>query len=70
MLFDPKFITTIDFKTACLFVNKHHRHNKAPQGHKVSFGLFVLGALRGVVMVGRPISRFLDPKWVLKKSEI
>ena len=66
MLFDPKFITTIDFKMACSFVNKHHRHNKAPQGHKVSFGLFILGILRGVVIIGRPISRFLDDGYTLE----
>lgn len=53
-------ITTIDFAAACAFINRHHRHNSAPQGHKKSFGLWVNGALRGVAVIGRPVGRHLD----------
>jgi len=42
------------------FVNKHHRHNVAPVGHKYSIGLNDGEKLIGVVIVGRPIARLND----------
>jgi len=53
-------IVPITFREACQFVTLHHRHNKAPQGHKFSIGLKFIGSLFGVAMVGRPIARALD----------
>lgn len=53
-------VRQIDFATACYFVNKHHRHNKAPIGHKFSLGCFIGSELVGVSMCGRPVSRHLD----------
>lgn len=54
-------IKPISFREAKDFVNAHHRHNVAPQGHKFSIGLVdELGALVGVAMVGRPVARMLD----------
>lgn len=50
----------ISLREARAFVGQHHRHHRAPQG-----GLFALGAndgaeVVGVVIVGRPVSRFLQ----------
>jgi len=50
----------ITLKEARQFVDNFHRHNKAPQG-----GLFAIGVsdgdrLIGVVIVGRPVARFID----------
>lgn len=53
-------IVPITFKEACRFVALHHRHNKAPTGHKFSVGLTDGMTLIGVAMAGRPISRILD----------
>ena len=51
----------ITFKAACAFVAEHHRHNKPPRGHKFSIGVCDdEGELRGVAMIGRPVSRHLD----------
>jgi len=55
-----KLITTIAFAEACSFVNKYHRHLRAPQGHKKSFALWIDNVLRGVIMIGRPTGRRLD----------
>jgi hypothetical protein len=41
------------------FVAEHHRHNEPPVGHKFSIGLSN-GALRGVVIAGRPVGRGND----------
>ena len=49
-----------DFRTACDFVSQNHRHNKAPIGHKFSIACYDGERLCGVVMVGRPVGRYLD----------
>lgn len=55
----------ISFKKACDFVNTIHRHHKAPQGHKFSISLVNENEeVLGVVMVGRPLSRYLDTGYI------
>lgn len=49
-----------DFETAREFVRLNHRHNKPPVGHKFSVACYDGSHLCGVVMVGRPIGRYLD----------
>lgn len=49
-----------DFRTACQFVAEHHRHRKPPAGHKFSIACYDGERLCGVVMAGRPVSRYLD----------
>jgi len=46
-------IVPIDFREACLFVESHHRHHKAPIGHKFSIGLSSDGEIVGVAIIGR-----------------
>lgn len=55
-------IVPITFSDACDFVRQHHRHHRAPVGHKFSIGLANGGVLCGVAIVGRPVSRVLDDK--------
>lgn len=51
----------VTFKAACDFVKNLHRHHKPPVGHKFSISCVdENGAIRGVVMVGRPVARALD----------
>lgn len=46
------------FVTACDFVNQHHRHLKAPRGHKFSIAYYGNGSqILGVVIAGRPVNR-------------
>lgn len=59
-------IVPISFAAACAFVNQHHRHHRAPQGHKFSLGLSEQDNIVGVAMVGRPVSRHLDDGWTLE----
>lgn len=56
-------IVPVTLREAKAFVERHHRHHKAPQG-----GLFAIGAAKdgeivGVVIVGRPVARMLDDGW-------
>lgn len=53
-------IRPITFRQACAFVTAFHRHNKAPQGHKFSVGIYIDNVLVGVGMAGRPIARAFD----------
>lgn len=50
----------ITLEEAKVFVNKHHRHNIAPVGHKYSIGLNDGNKVIGVAIVGRPIARYND----------
>lgn len=42
------------------FVIQYHRHHDRVVGHKWSLGAYKNGKLCGVVIVGRPVSRYLD----------
>ncbi|WP_342505884.1 XF1762 family protein [Sporosarcina sp. FSL K6-2383] len=53
-------VKPISFKSAKEFVTKHHRHHKAPQGHKYSIALTDGDSVIGVAIAGRPVSRHLD----------
>ena len=59
-------IQPIDFSEAKVFINKYHRHNVSPIGHKFSIGLNDGEGVIGVVMVGRPIARFNQDGWTLE----
>lgn len=54
-------LSPCSFDQACAFIAAHHRHLPPPQGHKFSVAVEdAEGRLRGVVTVGRPVSRWLD----------
>lgn len=60
-------IVPIRFDEAAAFLAKHHRHHKMITGHKYSIAVADdLNAVRGVVTVGRPVSRRLDNGWTLE----
>lgn len=52
------------------FVNLFHRHHKAVVGHKFSIGCSENGQLVGVVIVGRPVSRYLDDGKTLEVNRL
>src|SRR5699024_3283640 len=53
-------LVPISLKQANTFVAAHHRHHKPVTGHKFSIGCEAEGQLVGVVIAGRPVSRYLD----------
>ena len=54
-------IVPVSFTAACEFVEQWHRHHSPPVGHKFSLGVADgKGVLRGVAIVGRPVSRHFD----------
>jgi hypothetical protein len=50
----------ISYAQACKFIDKEHRHHKAPQGHKVSIAALQDDKIVGVVVFGRPVARGFD----------
>jgi hypothetical protein len=47
----------ITLKEARIFVTRHHRHHRAPQGGLFAIGAAVGDEVRAVVIVGRPVGR-------------
>jgi hypothetical protein len=57
-------------KDANAYVTRLHRHSAAVVGHKFSLGAWLDGALVGVAIVGRPISRMLDDGKTLEVTRV
>jgi hypothetical protein len=52
------------------YVKQRHRHHKPVVGHKFSIGCEVDGELAGVVIAGRPVSRYLDDGRTLEVTRL
>jgi hypothetical protein len=64
-------VVPCDFDEACVFVARHHRHHKPPVGHKFSIAAAdEAGLIRGVCIVGRPVSRILDDGMTLEVTRL
>ena len=50
--------------------DSHHRHHKPVIGHKFSIGCEQDGTLVGVVITGRPVSRYLDNGLTLEVTRL
>lgn len=61
---------TISLADANGFVGKWHRHHIPVVGHKFSIGAVKSGALVGVVIVGRPVSRMRDDGYTLEVTRL
>ena len=53
-------IKPINFRDACEFISKYHRHHKPTVGCKFSLGLYDGDILVGLAVCGRPVSRYYD----------
>lgn len=63
-------LVPITLKEANSFIEQHHRHHKAVVGHKFSVAASDEGKIVGVVIVGRPVSRYLDDGWTLEVNRL
>lgn len=60
-------ITPISLEEANAYVSEHHRHHDPVTGHKYSIAITdESGKVRGVAIVGRPVSRIADNGWTLE----
>lgn len=64
-------IVPCDLSEANVFVARHHRHHKAVVGHKFSLAVVdEADQVRGVAIVGRPVSRVLDDGLTLEVTRV
>jgi hypothetical protein len=63
-------IVPITLREANAFVSEYHRHHGPVTGHKFSIGLAEGEKIVGVVIVGRPVSRYLDDGWTLEVNRL
>lgn len=63
-------LTPITFKEAKEFVDKYHRHHIGPQGYKFAVSVTDGEILIGVVIAGRPISRYRDDGKTLEVTRL
>lgn len=63
-------IQPITLKEANAFVEQFHRHHKSVVGHKFSIGCNDGEKVVGVVIVGRPVARYLDDGWTLEVNRL
>ncbi len=59
-------IVPMSLSEANAFVAEHHRHHDPVTGHKFSIAVADEGLIRGVIIVGRPVSRMIDDGWTLE----
>ena len=59
-------VTPINLDEANAFVEQHHRHHKPVPGAKFCVAVSQEDEVRGVAIVGRPVSRVLDDGWALE----
>jgi hypothetical protein len=63
-------VESIDFRTACSFVNSYHSHHGSPVGHVFSLGVNAGEDLVAVAIVGRPNARLLDDGRTLEITRV
>lgn len=63
-------IVPMTLKEANAFVEQNHRHHGKVVGHKFSIGCSDGERIVGVVIVGRPVSRYLDNGWTLEVNRL
>ena len=60
----------ISLRDANEYVRKYHRHHKPVAGHKFSIGCEADGELVGIIIAGRPVSRYLDDGFTLEVTRL
>lgn len=63
-------LVPVTLKAANSFVAAYHRYHKPVTGHKFSIGCEMNGLLVGVVIVGRPVSWYLDNGLTLEVTRL
>lgn len=67
---DKMRVVTVSLAEANAYVSLLHRHHKRVVGHKFSLGAELRGALVGVCIVGRPVSRMRDDGKTLEVTRL
>lgn len=60
----------VTLREARAFIDRHHRHHRAPQGGLFAVGAALAGALVGVAIVGRPVARRLADDYTAEVTRL
>lgn len=64
-------VVPVSLAEANAFVEAHHRHHRKVVGHKFSIGVVdESGEMRGIAIVGRPVSRHRDDGFTLEVTRL
>jgi len=63
-------IVPVSLKDARKWVDKHHRHHRAPLNGLYAVGLASAGEIAGVAIVGRPVARALQDGWTAEVTRV
>ena len=63
-------LVPVFLREAFRWINETHRHHRAPVGGLFAIGVAQGDALKGVAIVGRPVSRHLDDGWTVEVTRV
>lgn len=63
-------IVPLTLRDARSYVDRVHRHHRAPQGGLLAIGLADGADIVGCVIVGRPVARALDDGWMAEVTRL
>jgi hypothetical protein len=63
-------LVPVTLREAAAFIAAHHRHHDPPRGCLFCVGVASEGAIVGVAVVGRPVSRMLQDGWTAEVTRV
>ena len=63
-------IVPVTMQDAREWVNRHHRHHRAPEGGLFALAVAVGDEIKGVAIVGRPVARALQDGWTAEVTRV
>jgi len=63
-------VTPITLREARAYVERNHRHHRAPQGGIFAVAVAEAGEVRGVAIVGRPVARNAQDGWTAEVTRV
>lgn len=63
-------VVPVTISDARAFIDKHHRHHRAPVSGLFAVGVANETTVRGVAMVGRPVARMLQDGWTAEVTRV
>ena len=63
-------VVPVTLKEALAWVDRVHRHHKAPAGGLFAIAVAASDEIVGVAIVGRPVSRALDDGWTVEVTRV
>lgn len=70
MIADRPAIVPVTMQDAREWVDRHHRHHRAPEGGLFALAVAVGEEIKGVAIVGRPVARALQDGWTAEVTRV